>query len=166
MYAHFHHFLSGSDLSPQPKWRHDWFSRFCTAHDSVVGHARACPFPLNITPSHGGSGPLPVHAFLGPSESITQTASWSVQPLLHSSWRSVIGDVGACPSPSKLPLSMGDLKPHLTRGSLGPPNLSSQMASWAGQPFMHSSWQTVPILYGGTPFPQKLPIPMGIWTPV
>jgi len=38
-------FLSGSDLSPQPKWRLDWFSRFCTAHDSVVWHARACPFP-------------------------------------------------------------------------------------------------------------------------
>ena len=51
------------------------------------------------------------HASLGPSESITKMASRSVQPFLHSSRRSVVGDVWACPSPSKLPTSYGRSEP-------------------------------------------------------
>jgi len=48
---------------------------------------------------------------------------------------SVIRDAGACPSPSKLPLLMGDLNPHLIRGSLSPPDSASQAASQSVQPF-------------------------------
>jgi len=51
--------------------------------------------------------PHVTHAFLGPSESTTQTASWTVQPCLHNSRQSVVRHARACPFPSKLPLRMG-----------------------------------------------------------
>ena len=41
------------------------------------------PYPLKIAPSHGGSGPYPMHDSLGPTP---QTASWLVQPFLQGSW--------------------------------------------------------------------------------
>ena len=50
-----------------------------------------------------------------------------------------------CPSPSKLPILMGDLDPHLIHGSLGPPESSTQTASQSLQPFSQGSllqWQT------------------------
>jgi len=62
-----------------------------------------------------------ITCFLGPSESTTQTASWTVQPCLHSSRQSVVRHARACPFPSKLPLHMGRSGPHLTHGSLSPP---------------------------------------------
>jgi len=48
------------------------------------------------------------------------------------------------PSPSKLPLRMGDLDPHLIRGSFGPPESSTRTASRSVQPFLQGSlvWQT------------------------
>ena len=47
-------------------------------------------------------------------------------------------------SPSKLPLPMGLLNPHLIHGPLGPPKSSTQMASRTVQPFLEGSlvWQT------------------------
>jgi len=47
------------------------------------------------------------------------------------------------------PFSWDLMDPRLTRGSLASPDLESQTASWSGQPFMHSSRQTVLILYSG-----------------
>ena len=41
--------------------------------------------------------------------------------------------------------------PHLIHGTLGPPNSTSQMASQLVQPFLHSTWQRVPILYNRSP---------------
>jgi len=43
----------------------------------------------------------------------------------------------------KLPLPMGDLdpNPHLTHGSLGPPESSTQTASQSVQPFLQGSLQ-------------------------
>ena len=41
----------------------------------------------------------------------------------------------AAPFPSKLPLPMGDMDPDLVRGSLGPPESRTQMASRSVQPF-------------------------------
>jgi len=48
------------------------------------------------------------------------------------------------PPPSKLPIPMGDLEPHLIHGSLGSPESSTQTASWSVQAFMQGSlvWQT------------------------
>jgi len=50
-----------------------------------------------------------------------------------------------------------------------PPNIcfvrSTQKACGSVQPFLHSSQQTIPILYNVPPhFPSKLPLPLGIWT--
>jgi len=57
-----------------------------------------CPFAWE-------SGPHLIHASLGAPESITQTASWSVQLLLHSSRQTVLiyFTIGH-PFPPKLPL--------------------------------------------------------------
>jgi len=48
------------------------------------------------------------------------------------------------PIPSKLPLLMGELDPHLIHGSLDPPESTTQRASRSVQPFMQGSrsWQT------------------------
>jgi len=48
------------------------------------------------------------------------------------------------PPSSKLPLPIGGSGPHLTHGSLGPPESSTQMASRSVQPFLQGSlvWQT------------------------
>jgi len=63
--------------------------------------------------------------------------------------------------PPKLPLLMRYLESHLTRGSLGPPESSTQTASWSVQPFLHRRPQRIPILYNGTPLPpSKLPLPI------
>jgi len=45
------------------------------------------------------------------------------------------------------------------------PEFTTQTANRSVQPFLHSSRQKVNILYNGRPFPQKLPLPTGIWTP-
>jgi len=48
------------------------------------------------------------------------------------------------PPPSKFPLCTGDLGPHLTCGSLCPPESTTQMASQSVKPFLQGSrsWQT------------------------
>ena len=171
--------------------------------------------------SHGGSGPHLIHASLGLPDSITQTASQSVQPFLHSS-RQCRRACPGIPFHQKTASSDGDLDPHLimvpwahlsshfkqyldrfshfctahiTVSSgmsahalplkialasshrqiwtpcntwfLGPYDSASQMASPSGQPFLHSSPQSVPILYNGLPFPLKItPSHQGMWTPI
>ena len=37
---------------------------------------------------------------------------------------------------------------------------TTQTANRSVQPFLHSSWQEVPILYNGRPYPPELPFPM------
>jgi len=170
--------------------------------------------PIIIALLHEGSGlHLRLTRFLRPPESITQMASQSVQPFLHSSHQSVVEHVGACPSPSKLLLAIEDLypikyvvprvhstqhpkrhpdsavcaqlmaqsphilqwaplstkiapsnaylDPDLLHDCLGPCKPTTQMASRSIQPFLHSSPQSIPILYTmGCPFPSKLSISM------
>jgi len=102
--------------------------------------------------------PHVTHASFSPPESTIQTASRSVQPFLHSSWQSI----WACPGmsfPLKIAPSHGDLDPHLILISLGPPESITQTASRSVQPFLHSSRQTVHILYNGRPFPKNCPFP-------
>ena len=68
--------------------------------------------------------------------------------------------------PPKLPLPMGYLDPHLTYGSQGPPESSTQTASRSVKPSLHRRPQSIPILYNGTPLaPQNCPSHGGIWTP-
>ena len=119
-------------------------------------------------PSHEGRSVLPgkydlTCASSGPPRSTTQTTSRSVKLFLHSSRQSVVGHAH-CPGMS-FPLiiapSHGASRPHLIHASLGPPESITQMASQTVQPFLHSSYQKVPILYNGRPFPPKLPLPIG-----
>jgi len=102
-----------------------------------------------------------IHDSLGPSEPKIQTASQSVLPFLNSSpWSVHIQWTTPCPS--KLPLLVWISGPHLTHGSLGPCQPISQTTCRSVQPFLHSSRQTVPILYNGRPFsPLTLPPPIG-----
>jgi len=55
---------------------------------------------------------------------------------------------------------IGDLDPGLLRGFLSPPKPTTQTRSL--KPVLHSSQQSIPILYNGPPFlPSKLPIVTG-----
>jgi len=75
------------------------------------------------------------------------------------------------PFPSKLPLPTGICTPHLTRGSLGPPNWASQTESQLDQPFLNSLRQKVVgcrkslNFTTGAHFPKTAPSHGGIWTP-
>jgi len=62
--------------------------------------------------------------------------------------------------PLKLSLRMGRYGPHLTYGSLDPAKCKTQTESRLVQPFLHSSQQSVPLLYNRPP-PSKLPLPIG-----
>jgi len=78
--------------------------------------------------------------------------------------------------PSKLPLPMGDMNPHLIYDSLDPPvwrflgpstvlNPNGISSTSAIQPFLHNSRQSIPILYNGEAFPLKIATSHeGIWT--
>jgi len=145
--------LPSAHASPQPKQQVDRFSHFCTAHSRVSsgmpGHVlfpNNCPFALGIwAPSNICS--------LGSPYPITQTASRSVQPLLHSSRQSVVGHV----APLKITPSHGDLYRHVIRGSLGPPNSASQMASRLVQPFFAQMTAECPYtVQWDAPFPLKI----------
>jgi len=61
------------------------------------------------------------------------------------------------PSPSKVPLPMEDLYPHLIHGFLGPPDPASQTASRSVQLFLQSSGQKSLYFIMGDPFPQIAP---------
>jgi len=62
-------------------------------------------------------------------------------------------------------LSQGDLNHHLIYGSLGPLESSNQTASRAIQLFLHSSQQSVSVLYNGPSSPQNCPLPWGSGPP-
>jgi len=66
--------------------------------------------------------------------------------------------------PLKIAPLHGRSRLHLIHGSLGPLESSTQ-TSWSVQPFLHSSRQSVPILYNGALSPQHCPFPWGIWHP-
>jgi len=116
--------------------------------DCSVVFASLCQWVAHVT-----------HASLGLHESITQTASRSVQPFCTAHGR-VSSEMLGRVLPLKIAPFHGELNPHLTRGSLVHPTQHPKTASQLDQPFTHSSRQTVPILYNGSPSP-KMPFPMG-----
>ena len=105
-----------------------------------------------------------IHVLVGPHESKSQTASRSVHPFLHSSQKNRYTlQRAASFCPLKFPLSMGDLDIHLIHGSLGQPKSLTQTGSRSVQLFLHSSSQSVPILYNGPTLPpQNFPFPRGM----
>ena len=93
---------------------------------------------------------------MGPFESITQMASRSVQLFLHSSQQSVVTRqrCWAMAFPIKIVPSHRVSESSSNTWSLGQLDSASKMASGLGQPFMHSSRQTLPILYNRQPSPK------------
>jgi len=120
-------------------------------------------FPLIIAPSRTGSGLHLIHASLGPPESVTQTASRSVQPFLLSSRQSVVEHVGACPSPQNCPFPWGTCI-HLTRGSLVHQNRRPKRHLDRFSRFCTDDHRVFIYFTMGHPFPPQMPLPMGIWT--
>ena len=117
--------------SPQPIRQMDRFSRFCSAYGRKCLHSTMGAPTTRIAPSHGGSGPY---------ESTTQTPPRSVLLFLHRRpWSVSILYNGLPVSPSKLPLPMLASRPAVIRGSLGPPESGTQMATWSFQPFLQGS---------------------------
>jgi len=71
--------------SPQPKRQIARFSHFCTAHGrkSLHNGRPSAPF-LQTAPTHGDLDRHLTHDYLDQSEPITEAASQSVQPFLHT----------------------------------------------------------------------------------
>jgi len=119
------------------------------------------PFPVKITPSHGGSNMW----FLGSNRLSTQTSSGPVQPFLHSSWQTtaLYSSMGAL-SPEKLPLPMGASGPPSNTLFFGPSETKTQMAPQLFQPFWTDNRRISLYFTMGRHFPpSKLPLPMGEW---
>jgi len=86
-------------------------------------------FPPKLPLTMGISGPHLIHGSLHPPEFSTQIASRSVQPFLPRLPQSVSTLYNGMLLPhSKLPFPMWHLDPHLIRGSLDPPESSTQKA--------------------------------------
>jgi len=102
-------------------------------------------------------------ASFSPPEATTQMAN------LFSHFCTACGTVSSgmlgMPFPLKIVSSHGGSVSPSNTWFLGSPNSASQMASRSVQPVLHSSQQKVPTLYDGRPFPQKLPLPMGVLDP-
>ena len=134
--------LPWAHSSPDPKRHLDRFSHFCTAHRRVCLYLyfiMAAP-PSQNRPFSWGIWTPSNTWFPGPTQVLN--------PNGISIGSAVFAQVTAgCPytlqwvplSPSKLPLPMGDLDPHLTHGSLGPPKSLTQTASRSVQPFLQGS---------------------------
>jgi len=72
--------------SPQPKRQLNWFSSFCTVHDSQSTYiTMGRPSPPQNCPSWVDLDSHLIHGSSGPPESIIQTASQSVQRFLQAS---------------------------------------------------------------------------------
>jgi len=151
--AHWHHLvntielvLSSAHPTPQPKWQINQLQLFLhSSQQKVPIFYNGMPRFPKIAPSCGVSGPHLIYASLGQSDPTTQTASPSVQPLLHRYYRVYLYFTMGRPFPLKLPLPVGDLDhPHLICGSVGPPESSTQTASRWVEPFSQCSliWQT------------------------
>jgi len=110
----------------------------------ILYNGRSLPPKLPLL--MGGSGPHLTHNSFGHSEPRIQMASPSVQPFLHRWPQSVPVLYNGTPlCPLKIAHSHGGFEPpHLTYGSLCPPQSSTKMASRLVQPFSQGSlvWQT------------------------
>jgi len=69
------------------------------------------------------------------------------------------------PFPSKLPFPMGELYPHVIRGSLGPPDPTSKTASRSVHRFCTNDRRVCLDFTMVLPSPQNCPSLWGIWTP-
>jgi len=124
----------------------------------MSGHALPLKFPIPM----GGKWTPSMRSSLGSPDSASGTASRRfrlVQPFLHSSRQTVPILQNGHPSLSlKNCLHMRVLNSHVIHDTLGPSKLIIGMVSGSILPFLHSSLQSVPIVYNGLPLtPQNCP---------
>jgi len=141
-----------------PKQHRNRFSRFFTAHSRVDILYNGPPvFSLKL--------PIPIHGSLGPLESSTETASWSVQPsFCGTHGRASLYFTMGCSFPLKIAPSDGVYGLPSNNDSLGPYEPITQTTFRLVQLFLHSLSQGVPILYNTNGQPlllSKLPVIMG-----
>ena len=136
-------------------------SRLCIAHGIGIQslYFTMGSLPQKIAPSHGDLDRHLIHCSLDPIESTTQPIGLAVFAQFTVCRRACRGML--FPLKSKCHLHMGDLYPHLIRGSLGPPDSASQPECRSVQPSLHSARQKVPLLYNERLFPQNLPLLIG-----
>jgi len=104
------------------------------------------PLPPKLSLPMRGSGPLPNRWFLGPIQAhnphgISISSAVFAQMTTECSY-TLQWDAPFLPE--NCPFPWGDLNPHLTHHSVGPPESSTKTASQSVQPFLQSSlvWQT------------------------
>ena len=126
--------------SPQPKLQIDRFSRFCKAYGrKSLFFAIGAPFP-KIASFHAGIWTyiefmIPwVSPSTQPKQNLDRFSHFCTDdhrvPLYFAMGRAFL---------LKITPSHGGCGPHLIRGSLGPPESSTQTASQSLQPFLHGS---------------------------
>jgi len=111
-----------------------------SSQQSVVTHVGACPSPLKIAPSHGASGPASDTWFFGSilliiPKGISISSAVFAQLTAECPYTLQL----ATPSPSILPLPMGDLDPPSDTWFPAPPESSTQTASSSVEPFLQGS---------------------------
>jgi len=146
--------------SPQRKRHFDRFSHFCIVHGRVsLGMPGDVLSSKNLPFVWGDLDPHLTHDSLCQPESTHQMASQPIQLFLHSSRYSVPILYNGPPFPLKIAPSNAGSGPPLIDSSLGPSEPITQTISRSVQPFLHSSLQSVHVLYNG-----PCPFPWGVWT--
>jgi len=154
--------LSWATSSPNLKWHLDRFIRFCTVHGRVTIQ-RAAPFPLKIAHSRGHLDPYLIHGFLSPPESILSTNGISIDLAVFFRGRQSVSILyNGPPLPSKL---LRGSRSHLMHDSLRQSEPITQTASRSLQLFCTAHHRVSLYFTMGCPFPLKIALAHGIWTP-
>jgi len=117
--------------------------------------------PSKLPLPMGGSAPHLIHGFVGPAESSSKMACWSVQSFLHSAHKVSHYFTMGCCFPQKSPLPLGWSGPHLTHGTYGPPESSTQMASRSVHQFSYGSQMLCCTMHCQWEKSQNCPFPLG-----
>jgi len=141
--------------SPHLKWHLDRFSRFLQGCQTWILDGSVIFTRLHQCAPHV------TRASLGPPESTTQTASRSVQSLLHGLQQSVVRHTRACPSAKNRLLAWGSLDPRKCMVAWAHLTVNPK---WHLDRFIHFA-QLMAVTLGHS-FPQNCPFPCGIWTSV
>jgi len=134
MWSHWRHLANTIELvlpsvhaGLQPNQQIDRFSYFCTAHGTVYSgihwHHLANMIELVLPSAHRSPQPE------------WQIDQFSCFCTAHS--RKSLYFTMANPFPQNFPFPWGNLDPHLTHGSLGPSEPTTQTASQSFHPFLH-----------------------------
>jgi len=134
MWSHWRHLANTIELvlpsvhaGLQPNQQIDRFSYFCTAHGTVYSgihwHHLANMIELVLPSAHRSPQPE------------WQIDQFSCFCTAHSR-KSLYFTMGN-PFPQNFPFPWGNLDPHLTHGSLGPSEPTTQTASQSFHPFLH-----------------------------